>query len=88
MAVEREKLILDLRIICIKSRSTINFDKIAEDEQLLCHFVLDPTSLNLPTRVQMNDPILGDFFRLSRDFCHLMDKTRTVKRKIKNILKR
>ena len=77
MAVEREKLISDLRILCSKSRSTINFDKIVEDEKLLCQFVLDPTSLNLPTRVQMNDPLLGDFFRLSRDFCHLMDKTRT-----------
>ena len=33
MAVERGKLISDPRILCSKSRSTINFDKIAEDEK-------------------------------------------------------
>ena len=77
MAVEREKLLSDMKILCSNSRSSINFDKIVEDEKSLCQFVLDPTSLNLPTRVQLNDPLLGDFFRLSRDYCHLMDKIRT-----------
>ena len=76
MESEREKLLSDLKILCSKSENKINYGKIIENEKLLCQFILDPTSLNLPTRVQMNDPFLGDFFRLSRDYCYLMDKSR------------
>ena len=42
----------------------------------LCQLILDPTSLNLPMRVSMQDPLVLEFFRLSRDFCHTIDKTR------------
>ena len=47
-----------------------------DNEDLLCQFILDPTSLNLKTRVSLNDPLVPQFYKLSRDFCFLLDKTR------------
>ena len=47
-----------------------------QNEDKLCQFILDLTSLNLPMRVSMQDPQVMEFFRLSKDFCHTIDKTR------------
>ena len=74
MTEERGKLLLEYKSLCLKTK--INFNKILEDEELLCQFILDPSSLNLPERVCMNDPLLADFFKLSRDYCYLIDKIR------------
>ena len=77
MTDERGKLPLEYESLCLKTKTKINFNKISEDEELLCQFILDPSSLNLPERVCMNDPLLANFFKLSRDYCYLIDKIRT-----------
>ena len=50
--------------------------KILESEEVLCQLILDPSSLNLKERVSLNDPVIDKFFRFSRQFCYIIDKTR------------
>ena len=76
MSEERSKLLIEYRQLCSQTKNCINFENILEDEKLMCQFILDPTSLNLPVRVSLNDPLVPQFFRLTRDYCFLMDKTR------------
>ena len=59
--------------------------KIFENENLFTQFILDPSSFNLDSdcRVNINDPMLTDLFKLSRDFCYSIDNTR--KRKLKQL---
>ena len=76
MAAERKKLLIEFKSLCKNTKNKINFNKISEDEELLCQFILDPSSLNLPERVSINDPLLANFFKMSRDYCYLIDKIR------------
>ena len=76
MKEERTKLLAEFRQLCSLSKNCINFENFIEEEKMLCQFILDPTSLNLPVRVSLDDPLVPQFFRLSRDYCFLMDKTR------------
>ena len=41
-----------------KGKNNVNFDKIISDPEQLCQFILDPTSLNLPIRLSLSDPLL------------------------------
>ena len=54
----------------------LNFEDMVKSEEQLCQLILDPTSLNLPIRVNMTDPSVPDLFKLSREFCFKIDKTR------------
>ena len=72
----RDKLFPEFNELCKLSKNQINFDLIRQNEENLCQFILDPTSLNLSPRVSLQDPLMQDFFKLSRDFCYLIDKTR------------
>ena len=76
MMEERTKLLVEFRQLCSLTKNCINFYNFLEDEKMLCQFILDPTSLNLPVRVSLDDPLVPQIFRLSRDYCFLMDKTR------------
>ena len=76
MEVERKRLLEEFKTLSGSTKNQLNFEDIAENEQLLCQFILDPSSLNLPKRVSLSDPLLKDFFRLSREFCFIIDKTR------------
>ena len=49
---------------------------IFEDIHIFTQFIIDPTSMNLQYRVHMDDPMLPDIFRLSRNFCAAVDKKR------------
>ena len=76
MEVERNCLLEEIKTLSGSTKNNINFENIVENEQLLCQFILDPSSLNLPNRVSLSDPLLKDFFKLSREFCFIIDKTR------------
>ena len=76
MAVERNRLLSEFKVLCSKTKNQIVFDDIIKSEELLCQFILDPTSLNLHTRVSLSDPLVPQFYKLSRDFCYILDKTR------------
>ena len=76
LASVRDKILPEFRGLAASTTNQINFDELANSEIQLCQFILDPSSLNLQTRVSLMDPILKDFVKLSRDFCFLIDKTR------------
>ena len=76
MNVERKRLLAEYGQLCSMTQNYINFDTIKEDANQLCQFVLDPTSISLPNRVSLNDPLVTHFLRLSREYCFLIDKTR------------
>ena len=48
MAEERKRLLLELKQLCNETKNNINIEHISENEEELCQFILDPTSLNLP----------------------------------------
>ena len=63
--------------IAWNSDSQVNLTQYLSDEYLTTQFVLDVTSMNLPERISASDPVLSLFFKLSRDLCYYIDKTRT-----------
>jgi hypothetical protein len=85
MSDERNRLLSEYRTLCSLTKNCIEFEKIEQNEEHLCQFILDPTSLNLPVRVSLSDPLMKDFYRLSKDYCYLIDKTRIrlLKEKVK-----
>ena len=58
------------------SSSGLNFSEIVSDPNILCQFILDPTSMNLQRRINLNDPLLGSFFQVSRDLCYSINERR------------
>ena len=72
----RKKLFEELRQLCMQSKSKVNLDEIMKEEQILCQFILDPSSLNLKSRVSLSDPIIQRLFKFSREYCYIIDKTR------------
>ena len=76
MSDQRTKLLSELEQLCTKTRNKIDFAKILANEQVLCQFILDPSSLNLYQRVSLSDPVINDFYRFSRQYCYIIDQTR------------
>ena len=73
---QRKKLLIELEQLCSQTKNKINFSKLIESEEVLCQFILDPSSLNLKERVGLNDPVINKFFKFSRRYCFLIDQTR------------
>ena len=63
-----------------KLKNSLKISDYALSEITLTQFVLDPTSMNLETRVHMDDQILPELFQLSLDYCFAICK------KISNML--
>ena len=65
-----------LKIIMMKTQSEIEIDltKFSSNEFTL--FILDPSSMSLSRRVNINDPVLPQLFNISRDYCYVINKTR------------
>ena len=76
MAKERDKVLLELRNLCTLTKNNLSLDYFIHNEDVLSQFILDPTSLNLSIRVSLQDPIVSAFYRLSRDICFILGKTR------------
>ena len=72
----RNRIIEQYKQLCSVSNSTLNFHHISSDSELLCQFILDPTSINLPERINLKDPYLDSYFKLSRDICHGINERR------------
>ena len=52
------------------------FQEIVNNNETLCQFILDPTSMNLNRRLQGNNDKLFDFLKISRDYCFGVHETR------------
>ena len=75
----RDKILQEFEEICSVIQSNFNFENIKTDPETLTQFLLDPTSFNLKTRVHINDPVVPDLFKLSRDYCYAIHSERTRK---------
>ena len=71
----RERILNEIYNICTHIPS-LEIDSIFQDDQLLTQFILDPSSLNLKSRVNTNDPLLPQLFVKSRNLCHSIYKRR------------
>ena len=56
--------------------SDINFHELYENKEELCQFILDPSSMNLNKRININDEILPELFNISRNLCHSINVKR------------
>ena len=56
--------------------SNIHFDEMYKNKEEFCQFILDPTSMNLKKRININDPILPEIFKISRNLCHTINNKR------------
>jgi hypothetical protein len=72
----RLRILPEYSYLCLNSKSGFNFDDVVSSNQTLCQFILDPSSMNLQKRIALNDPQLGSFFKISRDFCHTINERR------------
>ena len=72
----RDRILPEFAFLCLQSKSRLKFNDILSDRSKLCQFILDPTSLNLDARINLSDPYLGEFFKLSRDYCYSIHTTR------------
>jgi hypothetical protein len=73
----RDKILAEFDQILEKAKTNLRISKFMKSEDTLTQFVLDPTSMNLTERVHINDPIVPQVFKLSRDLCYVINKRRT-----------
>ena len=59
----RDKILTEFRSLAESAKNQINFTELAKSEIQLCQFILDPSSLNLQTRVSLLYPMLKDFIK-------------------------
>ena len=78
----RDRMFQEYETLCSTSQLSLEFQNIIKDKNTLCQFILDPSSLNLSLRVNINDPNLKSFFRKSRYICY------SIHNKRMNILKK
>ena len=61
MSIERERILKEFRYLAAKTKNNLRFEEIMSNPEQLCQFILDPTSLNLPIRVSLYDPLMSEF---------------------------
>ena len=71
----RVKILQEIRHIC-ENIQYLDTPYIFQDEEVLTQFILDPASMNLKSRVNINDPLLPDLFRKSRNLCYSIAEKR------------
>ena len=76
LSITRERVLSQISALCKLTQIPIQFEYYVKNEELLTQFILDPSSMNLKFRVNIRDPLLSQFFCLSRDLCYLLDKER------------
>ena len=74
----RTRIIHQLEIICAR---VLEIRNIFLNNEYLCQFLLDCTSLNLPIRITENNELCSRIFYLSRDLCNGKVKKRSEKLK-------
>ena len=72
----RERKLEEYSYLCMESISGVIFSETILDSETICQFILDPSSFNLESRIHMNDPLLGAFFKVSREMCFLINERR------------
>ena len=52
------------------------FEMVKSDNRMLCQFILDPTCMNLKSRLDCKHESLKDFLQISRDYCYAVHSRR------------
>ena len=78
----RSRIKSEMISVCNDSDIQVNLNDFSDSQ--FTQFVLDPSSMNLAKRVNICDPALPKFFKLSRDFCFAIDRIRTENIKSKS----
>ena len=73
----RAKILTEFSETISKSQNCLDISYLSSSENTLTQLVLDPSSMNLPNRVHVSDPILPELFTLSRDLCFAICKRRS-----------
>ena len=73
----RNRIKDEMAELCKASKGNLDFQQISENPETLTQFILDPTSFNLIRRLNLSEPLVVQMFKLSRDICHSIHKTRT-----------
>ena len=82
----RERIFKEIEEICEKSSGGIKFNNMVKDKNQLTQFILDCSSINLPTRFSNDDILCSKMFELSRDLCFSINKTRLeILKTMKNV---
>ena len=72
----RDRIFLEFSIVCSELKINLKFEDMATTNENLCQFILDPSSLNLPKRINICDPELDRILRISRDYCFAINSAR------------
>ena len=72
----KQRIMPELEELCSQSKSNVDFLQVKNDSEILCQFILDPASFNLKQRIHVNDPLLEEFYRFSRDHCYSINSRR------------
>ena len=76
----REKMLKTLSEFC-HFNEYLFFNEIMNNEEELTQFILDPTSMNLSYRININDKKLPQLMYICRNFCNSLHNTRMKKMK-------
>ena len=85
----RKNILIEFDEVLAESKNKVKIKDFQHSDEILTQFILDPTSLNLPQRIHLNDPIVERLFKLSRDICFSINKKRVrlLKEKVDKISK-
>ena len=72
----RKRILPEFEQLCLLSNSGVNFNGIMKNKTNLCQFILDPSSLNLVSRISISDKYIECFYQLSRDYCFAIHSAR------------
>ena len=70
----RSRIKTSITSICTENKIEIDVKKLTHEQ--FTQFILDPSSMNLSKRVNINHPALPLLFQQSRDFCYAIDRIR------------
>ena len=73
----RHRITDSMSSICKNAGLDIDLKSLSNSQ--LTQWILDPTSMNLKQRLNINHPITTTLFQVSRDFCFSIDRNRTYK---------
>ena len=73
---KRQSILNQIEILCYQSTSCVNFKNILYNKEEVTQFILDPTSVNLTSKINYSDPILPEIIKKCRDYCFVTDKER------------
>ena len=79
----RRRIQYEYSYACSLTQNKLNFEDILADTDTFTQLVIDPASLNLKNRVNINYPILPTFYKISRNYCYSIHVTRTKNLKAK-----